>query len=101
MQRALLVFDPRHQRADLLGHQVVDPDRDAALSGLIHEGRGLFDRLRPVHFRSLGLGRSPGDVDGRSRRAELHGDAASRSPACSGDQCNLACERSSHASTPT
>jgi hypothetical protein len=68
-------------------------DRDPAAAGLIDEGRGLFDRLRPVHFRSLGPGRPPGDVDGRSGRTQLHGYAPSRSSGRSGDQCNLACQR--------
>ena len=92
MQATLFVFDASHQRGHLVGHEMVNLDRDPAAAGLIHESRGLFDRLRSVHFRSLGPRRSPGDVDGRSGRAELHGYAASRPAGRSGDQCNLACE---------
>ena len=90
VQAALFAFDPSHQRAHLLGHEMVDPDCDPTATGLVHERRGLFDRLGSVHFRSLRPGCSPGDVDGRAGRAQLHGDASSRAAGRSGDQCDLA-----------
>ena len=68
MQAVLFAFDASHQRAHLVGDEMVYLDRDSAAAGFIHESRGLFDRLRPVHFRSFVPGRSPGDVDGRSGR---------------------------------
>ena len=86
MQAALFGFDASHQRAHLGGNEMVHPDRDPAAAGFVDESRGLFDRLRPVHLRSLRPGRSTGDVDGRSGRAQLHGYASSRSPGRSGDQ---------------
>ena len=86
MQCALLGLDAPHERANLLGHEMIDRHRDTAASGLRHERRGLFDRLRPVHLRSLGAGRSTGDVDGRSGRAQLHGDPTPRSAGRSSDQ---------------
>jgi len=69
VQAALLPFDAGHQRAYLVGYEMVYLDRDPTAAGLIHQGRGLVDRFRPVHFRSLGPGGSPRDVDGRSGRA--------------------------------
>ena len=78
VQRALLGVDARDQRAHLLGHEVVDLDRDAAAAGRVDERGGLLDRLRPVHLRPLRARRAPGAVDGRAGRAELHGDAAPR-----------------------
>ena len=51
---ALLAFDARDERAHLVGHEVVDLDRDAAAAGVVDELGGLFDRLGPVHLRSLG-----------------------------------------------
>ena len=69
MQAALFLFDASHQGRHFVGHEMVHLDRDPTAAGLIHESRSLFDRLRPFHLRSLGAGRSPGDVDGRSGRA--------------------------------
>ena len=66
MQAALFGFDASNQRGHLLGHEMVDLDRDPLSAGLIDERSGLLDRLRSVHFRSLGPARSPGDVDGRT-----------------------------------
>ena len=96
MQAALFAFDASHQRANLVGHEMVDLDRDPAAAGLIHESRSLFDRLRPVHLRSLGSGRSPGDIDGRSGRTQLHGYPSSRSSGRSGDQGNFSLKPVTH-----
>ena len=100
MQAALFGFDASHQGANLVGHEMVYLDRDPAAAGFIHESRGLFDRLRPVHFRSLGPGGSPGDVDGRSGRAQLHGDPSSRASGRSRDQCDFSFESLVHHFTP-
>jgi hypothetical protein len=97
VERALLAFDAGHQRVHLLGPQMVAPDRDPAAACLVHQGRGLLDRLRPVQLRTLGSARSPGDVHGRSRRAQVHGYPPARSPGGSGDQRDLACQRRLHA----
>ena len=69
MQAALFVLDASHQGGHFVGHEMVYLDRDPAAAGLIHQSRGILDRFLPVHFRSVGPGRSPGDVDGRSGRA--------------------------------
>jgi len=53
VQAAVFALDASDQGADLVGHEMVYLDRDPAAAGLIHESCGLFDRLRPVHFRSL------------------------------------------------
>jgi len=100
VQAALFPFDASYQRAHLVGHEMVHLDRDPAATGLIHERRGLFDRLQPVHLRPLGPARSSGDVDSRSGRTQLHGDPSSRSPGRSGDHGNLACQRCLHAAEP-
>ena len=99
-QAALFVLDTRHQGGHLVGDEMVHPDRDPAAAGLFHESRGLLDRLRPVHLRSCGAGRPPGDVDGRAGRAQLHGDPPPRSAGRSGDQRNLAGQRCLHALSP-
>jgi hypothetical protein len=96
VQAALFAFDASHQGAHRVGDEMVYLDRDPGTAGLIHESRGLFDRLGSVHFRSLGPGRSPGDVDGRSGCTQLHGYSSARSSGRSGDQCNLACQRCLH-----
>jgi hypothetical protein len=96
MKSVLFGFDARDERANLLGHEMIDLDRYAAPSGLLHKRRGFLDRLRPVHLRSLCAGRPPGNVDGRSGRPQLYGYPASRSSGRSSDQGNLACERVSH-----
>jgi hypothetical protein len=57
-------LDASHQCTYLVGHEMVHLNRDPAATGLIHESRGLFDRLRLVHFRSFGSAHSP-DVAGR------------------------------------
>ena len=44
MQAALFAFDPSHQRAHLVGYEMVYLDRDPAAAGVINESRGLFDR---------------------------------------------------------
>src|SRR5262244_3929517 len=54
-------------------------DRDPAAASLIHESCGFFDRLRSVHFRSLRLACSTGDIDGSSGRTSLYGYSASSS----------------------
>jgi hypothetical protein len=59
----------------LVGHEMVDLDRNAAAAGGIDERGGFFDRFRPVHFRSLRSRRSTRAVHRRSRRPELHRDA--------------------------
>jgi hypothetical protein len=100
VQAALLVLDSSHQRAHLVGHEMVNLDRDPAAASLIHESCGLFNRLRPVHFRSLGSGRSPGDIDGRSGRTQLHSGPSSRSSGRSGDQCDFAYQRFLHGLSP-
>ncbi len=100
MQAALFAFDSSHQRMHLVGHEMINLDRDPAAAGLIDEGSGLLDRLGPVHLRSLGAGRSPGDVHGRSGRTQFHSDPSSRPSGRSGDQCHLACQRNLHVGEP-
>ena len=53
VQGALLALDPRHERAHLVGDEVVDLDGDAAAARRVDERRGLLDRLGPVHLRAL------------------------------------------------
>ncbi len=81
---------PSHQRSDLLGHEVVDPHRDPAAPGVVHERSGLLDGLGPVHLRALVPARAAGDVDGRAGGAELHRDPPTRPSGPSGDQRHLA-----------
>ena len=96
MQRPLLRLDARYERANFFGHEVVNPHRNAAPSGLLYELGGFLDRLRPVHFRPFGARGSPGDVDGRAGRAQLNGYPAPRASGRTGDQRDPASERFFH-----
>ncbi len=40
---------PKRGDQNVLVSETVYLDRDPAAAGFIHESRGLFDRLRPVH----------------------------------------------------
>lgn len=92
MQSALFALDALDQPLDFVRYEMVDPNCDAAAAGLVHQGCGLFDGLRPVHFRSLRTAASPGDVDGGAGRAQLHGDAASPASRRAGHQRHFACQ---------
>ena len=93
VEPALLGVDPGDQVADLLGHQVVDPDRDAGAAGRGDQLGGLLDGLRPVHLGAAGPAAAPGGVDGGAGRAELHGDLPTGAPGRPGDQRDLSCQR--------
>ena len=53
VQGALFVGDPRHERAHLVGHEVIDPNRDAATAGRdVYRGaRGTQLHCDPASLR--------------------------------------------------
>ncbi len=89
VEAAVVGSNPSDQRANLVGHQVIDRDGDPSSARLGHERSGFFDRLRPIHFRALGAGGSAGDVHRRSGGAQLDRNAATRPAGRSGHEGDL------------
>jgi hypothetical protein len=50
MEAALLMLDPRDERVNCIGHQMVHLDGDPVAAGRVDKLSGLLDRLRAVHF---------------------------------------------------
>ena len=90
VEPALLLLDALDQRRDLLGHEVVGRDGDAAAAGLGDELGGLLDRLRAVVLRAGGARAAAGAVDGGAGLAERDGDPAPGAAGRAGDEGDLA-----------
>jgi hypothetical protein len=93
VQRTLLLLDPVDQGPDLLGVQMIHRYGDPVTTGLVDQGRGLLDRLRPVHLRPASLRAAPGHVHGRAGGTELDRDPAPGRPGRPGHQRHLSRQR--------
>ena len=72
----LLGADAIDERANLVGDEVIDLDRDAAAAGGAHQLRSLLDRLRSARRGRLPAHAAAGAIDRRACLTECPGDPA-------------------------
>ena len=87
----LLGVDALDERRHLLGHEVVDLDRDARPPAASTSAGRLLDRLGPVHLRALRPGGAAGDVNGGAGGTELDGDPSSGAARAPATRATLPC----------